>query len=145
MDADRDDLLKNFYKFKNDLLKVNANYNDSMDAITIRELYDEGSGCSITGTIEQLNNQNMEQLKLQISSTKSLGDMKVKKVEFGEPKPHGKGVFFIVLGVILSIVVFVVIVMCCCRFGKKLKNRIFKKEISYEMYGEFRDEGSSAK
>ena len=39
-----------------------------MDAITIRELYEESDGCTVTGTIEQVNGQNLEELKSQMSS-----------------------------------------------------------------------------
>ena len=110
-----------------------------MDAITIRELYEESDGCTVTGTIEQVNGQNLEELKSQMSSKTQLGNMKVKSVKYGEPEPHSKGVFFIVLGIILSIVGLVLIIFCFCKLWKKCRNKIFKKEITYEMYGEFRD------
>ena len=84
-------------------------------------------------------------MKGRLSEAEELAGFKVLAIEFGEPAPHREISIALLVVIVIGGVLLVVGGMMCWRFKcwRKLKDRLVRREISYEMYGEFRDESSA--
>ena len=82
---------------------------------------------------------------MRLSEVEELAGFKVLAIEFGEPEPHREISIALLVAIVIGGVLLVVCGTMCWRFKcwRKLKDRLVKREISYEMYGEFRDESSA--
>ena len=95
----------------------------------------------IVAILEQEESADMEKIKEKLLEMKKLANFDILAINEGDPGPYHKvNGLFIAFMVVGGIGLLISLVLCwkfsCCR---KLKNKFTKKQITYEMYGEFRD------
>lgn len=67
--------------------------------------------------------------------------MDVLQVKFGPIPEHKGSPVFLILSLIVGFVIFVLLIVVCLKMKicQKIKRRVSKKEVTYEMYGEFKE------
>ena len=66
-------------------------------------------------------------------------------MKVGEPETYHEKNFILIGVFVVAVILFLVSMIICWRFKcyQKIKRKFMKKEIVYEMYGEFKDESSA--